>query len=269
MGLGRFLDRYYVINVLVILSYCLLRCVKDAPDLQRPDEYLGLSREIEIVAMLCIGVVSKLNRTATIDEFVARCILFGKTAVVILLWHIDKRIMAWYMILYCVMFLTLKPAEYDGPDDVVNLNPQSFQRKVLEADKNKSWLVFLYADWCENCHYFGPMFAELSLRYSRKNLSFGKIDVGRYQDVADQHSIDITAHTTLQLPTMILFKGGSEETRLPGFKSDGEVIKTILDRKGVIAVFGLEKKKKDSKNPKKEAKKAAKEKETSTKKKKP
>lgn len=267
MGLGRFLDRYYVINILVILSYVLLRYVKDAPDLQRPDEYLGLSRELEIIAMLCVGVFSKLNKTATVDEFIGRVILYGKTAVVILLWHIDKRIMAWYMILYCVMFLTLKPPVYDGPDDVTNLNPQTFKTKVLDAEKNKSWLVFFYADWCENCHYYQPMFADLSMRYARKNLSFGKIDVGRYQDIADDFTIDTTPHTTQQLPSMVLFKGGTEESRLPAFKSDGEVIKTVLEKKGIIAVFGLDKKK--ASNPKKIAKGAAKENEVSAKKKKP
>merc|ERR1711924_296933 len=93
------------------------------------------------------------------------------------------------MILYCVMFLTLKPPVYDGPDDVTNLNPQTFKTKVLDAEKNKSWLVFFYADWCENCHYYQPMFADLSMRYARKNLSFGKIDVGRYQDIADDFQL--------------------------------------------------------------------------------
>jgi hypothetical protein len=44
MSLGRFFDRYYIINALIILSYGLLRMVKDAPELQRPDDYLGLSK---------------------------------------------------------------------------------------------------------------------------------------------------------------------------------------------------------------------------------
>jgi hypothetical protein len=62
------------------------------------------SQELEIIFMLCIGVMSKLRSTATIDEFVGRSILFGKTAVVILLWFLDKRIMAWYLIIYVGQF---------------------------------------------------------------------------------------------------------------------------------------------------------------------
>jgi hypothetical protein len=69
---------------------------------------------------------------------------------------------AWWS--YEVLFLTLKPPEYDGPADVVHLNPESFKRKVLEGEGSDTWLVYCYADWCENCNYFAPMFADLSIR---------------------------------------------------------------------------------------------------------
>jgi len=262
MGIARFFDRYYIINVMVILSYGLLRCVKAAPSLQKPDDYLGLTKELEIIGMLCIGVLAKLKRTATLDEFVGRCILFGKTAVAILLWYIDKRIMAWYMIVYFVLFLTLKPPEYDGPADVVHLNPESLKRKVIDGEGDEdAWLVYCYADWCDNCNYFQPMFADLSMRYGTDKLSFGKIDVGRYEETANQFTINTTAHSTLQLPTMILFRKGVEYTRLPQFKSDGQVIKTVLDEKGIIAVFELGQDAKD-KNPKKKKEKKEKKEKT-------
>lgn len=248
---GRFLDRYYGINFLIILSYFVLRCVKSAPDLQRPDDYLGLTKEQNILAMLTIGVFTKLKKTATVDEFVARAILFGKTAVVILLWFIDKRIMAWYMIVYAVLFFTLHPPEYEGPADVVHLNPMSFKRKIEDGEgESEAWLVYCYADWCSNCGYFAPMIADLSMRYGSDKLSFGKIDVGRYAEMAERLTIDTGAASTAQLPSLILFKKGQEINRLPQFKSDGQVIKTVLDEKGIIAVFELDKKGAD-KNPKK------------------
>jgi len=227
--------------------YGLLRCVKDAPELEEPDDYIGLSKELGTVLMLCVGVLSKLRTTATVDEFVGRCILFGKTGVVMLLYYFDKRIMTWYLIVYVVLYLTLKPPEYDGPADVVHLNPASFQQKVLDGED--SWLVYCYADWCENCNYFAPMLADLSMRYGNDDLMFGKIDVGRYQAIADQFTINTSATNTNQLPSLILFKKGTEVTRLPQFKADGSVIKTVLDEKGIIAVFELGKK--QDKNPKK------------------
>lgn len=247
-SVSRFFDRYYLINVLVILSYGAIRSVKEAPELERPDDYIGISRELGIIGMLSVGILSKLRKTATFDEFVARCILFGKTGVVILLWYFDKRIMAWYLIIYVVLYFTLKPPEYEGPADVVHLNPESFKRKVLEREGGDDWLVYFHADWCENCNYFAPMFADLSIRYGNDDLMFGKIDVGRYQDIADEFTIDNTS-TSYQLPSFIMFKKGTEAVRLPQFKSDGQVIKTVLDEKGVIAVFELGGDK--TKNPKK------------------
>jgi hypothetical protein len=45
MGLdSRFLDRHYIINALVIVSYFVLRLRVKCPDLQRLDSYLGLTR---------------------------------------------------------------------------------------------------------------------------------------------------------------------------------------------------------------------------------
>jgi len=90
-------------------------------------------------------------------------------------------------------------------------------------------------------------------RYSNDNFSFGKIDVGRYQDIAEQFTIDTSATSTLQLPSLIMFKKGEEHNRLPQFKSDGQVIKTVLDEKGIVAVFHLGK---DTGNTKKNPKKA-------------
>jgi hypothetical protein len=96
----RFLDAYYLVNTTVILSYVGVRYSMDAPDLARTDAYFGIQREWEIIALMCVFLLSKFRTTPTIDQFVDRVFLFGKTGVVVLLWHIDKRIMAWYMVVY-------------------------------------------------------------------------------------------------------------------------------------------------------------------------
>jgi hypothetical protein len=56
-SLSRFYDRYYFINALVIMSYGLLRCVKDAPELslEEPGGYIGLSKVVYIVRLLLIA----------------------------------------------------------------------------------------------------------------------------------------------------------------------------------------------------------------------
>ena len=94
--------------------------------------------------------------------------------------------------------------------------------------------------------------ASLSMKFSREpgmakrddGLSFGKIDVVKYPELAEEFRID-TSGVSWQLPTIILFYKGVEVKRLPPFKSDGTVVKTKLDEKGVIKYFELDKSVKD------------------------
>jgi hypothetical protein len=96
----RFLDMYYIVNAAAILSYIGVRLSIDAPALVSTDAYFGIRREWEIIALMCVFLVSKFRTASTIDQFIDRVFLFGKTGVIVLLWHIDKRIMGGYMILY-------------------------------------------------------------------------------------------------------------------------------------------------------------------------
>jgi thioredoxin-like negative regulator of GroEL len=73
-----------------------------------------------------------------------------------------------------------------------------------------------------------------SRRYATPQLKFAKIDVARYQELADEFNID-TSGSSSQLPTVILFTGGKEDRRLPAFK-DGQVVKTLLDKVGKVHV---------------------------------
>jgi thiol-disulfide isomerase/thioredoxin len=64
-----------------------------------------------------------------------------------------------------VLFFTSRAPEYSGDEDVVHLNPESFQRLIAgaEAEPGTSWLVFFYADWCSACDNHVPLFAKLSV----------------------------------------------------------------------------------------------------------
>lgn len=54
------------------------------------------------------------------------------------------------------------------------------------------------------------------------------MDAYKHSDLAAEHNIAISS-TSWQLPTLILFQDGEETMRLPYIKSDGSVMKTILD----------------------------------------
>lgn len=67
--------------------------------------------------------------------------------------------------------------------------------------------------------------------------STGKIDAGRYPDVAESFHINTTA-LTRQLPTVILFENGKEAGRVPAIIS-GKVQKFVFKEEDIVHMFDL------------------------------
>ena len=65
----------------------------------------------------------------------------------------------------------------------------------------------------------------------------GKIDVGRYPDIAQKFHISTTS-LTRQLPTVILFQEGKETGRVPAIIS-GKVQKFLFKDEDIINIFDL------------------------------
>jgi len=143
------------------------------------------------------------------------------------------------------MYLSIQPPKFTGASQIEYLNPVSMKSRVrtpkLKGDQKIVWVVAFWADWCEKCQFLEAMLASLSLKYSKDGLAFGKVDVVKYPELAEEFRID-TSGTSWQLPTIILFYKGVEVKRLPPFKADGTVVKTSrMDENGVVKVFELDK----------------------------
>ena len=65
----------------------------------------------------------------------------------------------------------------------------------------------------------------------------GKIDVGRYPEVAESFIIN-TSPLTRQLPTLILFEQGKETGRVPAIIS-GKIVKFVFKEEDIVNVFDL------------------------------
>ena len=68
-------------------------------------------------------------------------------------------------------------------------------------------------------------------------LCLGKIDVGRYGDVAAAYHINTSA-LTRQLPTLIMFQDGKETGRVPAIIS-GQVQQFIFREEDIVNTFDL------------------------------
>jgi thioredoxin 1 len=86
--------------------------------------------------------------------------------------------------------------------------------------KNKVVLIDFWADWCGPCRALAPTIQELAKEYSGKIL-IGKLDVDKNSATAERFQVS-------SIPTMILFKDGSEAERLVGLCPKSRITDTIL-----------------------------------------
>lgn len=97
------------------------------------------------------------------------------------------------------------------------LTTDNFSNEVL--NNSGVVLVDFYADWCGPCKMLSPIIE----RIASENTAFsvGKINVDENNSLAaDYHVISI--------PTLIIFKGGKEQTRLTGYHSKEAILKELL-----------------------------------------
>ena len=76
---------------------------------------------------------------------------------------------------------------YSGPDKLEYFSGLSNMESTIAGDKRNVWLVCFYTNWSMKCIDMAPAFAELSSQYWLPNLRFGKIDVGRFGEVASRY----------------------------------------------------------------------------------
>ncbi|KAF9985872.1 Thioredoxin- transmembrane protein 2 [Mortierella antarctica] len=155
---------------------------------------------------------------------------------------------------------TAKIMELDDNEEPVVDDSDSMQQQVKdlsqeiikalpgsELDPSHYWIIAFNVTWSSPCRHFEAVLAGCSIKYEKKNVHFGKIDmdlVPEGEQIAQRFKINMAA-TTLDLPTLILFKNGKALKQLPlklGTKLGGEVLgKVGWDRSesSVLSAFEL------------------------------
>lgn len=86
-----------------------------------------------------------------------------------------------------------------------HMTDENFEETVK---KNKIVLVDFWAGWCGPCRALAPTIEELAKEYDEKVL-VGKLDVDENPTIAERFQV-------FSIPTMIIFKNGTEAERLVG-----------------------------------------------------
>ncbi|NXH98906.1 TMX2 protein, partial [Pachycephala philippinensis] len=219
-------------------------------------------REVEILMFLSAIVMMKNRRSITVEQHIGNIFMFSKVANAILFFRLDIRMGLLYLTLCIVFLMTCKPPLYMGPEYIkyfsdktidVSISPTlgvlrdsahhapkpvPLWQEELERDKRVTWIVEFFANWSSECQSFAPIFADLSLKYNCSGLQFGKVDVGRYTDVSTRYKVS-TSPLTKQLPTLILFQGGTEIMRRPQIDKKGRAVSWTFSEENVIREFNL------------------------------
>ncbi|NXS50727.1 TMX2 protein, partial [Balaeniceps rex] len=268
-GLCRWLARpYYPLSALLATAFLLVRKVpplcQGLPSQREDGNPCDFDwREVEILMFLSAIVMMKNRRSITVEQHIGNIFMFSKVANAILFFRLDIRMGLLYLTLCIVFLMTCKPPLYMGPEyikyfsdktiDVSIPSPGGYRggsachsplslapprQEELDRDKRVTWIVEFFANWSSECQSFAPIFADLSLKYNCSGLHFGKVDVGRYTDVSTRYKVS-TSPLTKQLPTLILFQGGTETMRRPQIDKKGRAVSWTFSEENVIREFNL------------------------------
>ena len=94
------------------------------------------------------------------------------------------------------------------------LSDESFEEEV----KNGVVLVDFYADWCGPCKRMGEVLETMD------GINILKVNT-------DEHAELATSFGVMSIPTLILFKDGSEVSKLIGLQSKEDIEKFIAEYK--------------------------------------
>ena len=97
------------------------------------------------------------------------------------------------------------------------VSKDSFKEMVLES--TTPVLLDFYANWCGHCQKLLPLLDEVAVEMDGK-LSVMKVNVDENREFAQKFDIK-------GLPTMLLFKDGSEVDRLIGFMPKDKIIDKV------------------------------------------
>ena len=100
-------------------------------------------------------------------------------------------------------------------DNVLILTDQNFAKTI----KSGIVLVDFYATWCGPCKIFAPRLEEIALEMGKKVVA-GKMDTDRNQVTSLKYNIKY-------LPTIIIFKDGTEVKRFIGLQEKETIVDAI------------------------------------------
>jgi thioredoxin 1 len=98
-----------------------------------------------------------------------------------------------------------------------DVSDQEFQTSVLDSDTPV--LVDFWAEWCVPCHMVSPAVEEIG-QEKGEDLKVVKLNI-------DDNPQATRTYGVMSIPSLILFKGGQEVTRVVGAKPKDAILRDL------------------------------------------
>jgi len=188
-------------------------------------------REMEAFMFLSCIIVIRNRSALSWYQTYSTALQFAKLTSAYLFWRMNIYFGLFYMIL-CVIRL------YFLPDDRIKLPDSVEYLNDLQDCSKGYWLICLYSTWSPQCQKVAPVFSELSRQYSCEGFKFGKIDIGRHDDIAKKFKIR-TDSMSQQLPTIVLMQDGAGLQKRPVVQTNGKLQKFHFTEENIVQSFHL------------------------------
>ncbi|VDN96402.1 unnamed protein product [Rodentolepis nana] len=207
---------YYIVNILLSILFFLTKKMPFVSELLYENSMMEFD-DFQVIILFATIISLRRSRLLSVTDYVAYFCMFAKASNLILFYHQSLSLATAYAVLWLIQASLLFQPVYNGPETISYFREATFRDTVETADPRITWFVVFYAAWSPACNSLAPIFSELSNAYSGyEGMRFGKVDVGRCPNVAQRMGID-TSSWSKQLPTIIVFRGGKEIDRRPGF----------------------------------------------------
>jgi len=232
---------YYIVNLCLAFSFLFVKLTKPICEIlfaPGPEACELDMRETEILFFLVVIIMIRSRKTGNVSmiNYLSNGFMYAKVANTILFFMADPRLGLVYGLLFLLQGLLLPEPTYKGPENIVYFRNNTINEEI-NRDKNVVWMITFYAAWSPACIDFASIFSKISSEYGLANLKFGKVDVGRFAEVAEEYHIN-TSSLSRQLPTLIMFQDGKELGRVPAIHN-GKVQKFFFNEEAIVTAFDL------------------------------
>ena len=103
--------------------------------------------------------------------------------------------------------------------NVQSVTESDWDEQVLRSDVPV--LVDLWAPWCGPCRMVAPVVEQIAGETAGR-LKVTKLNIDEFPSIPSQLGV-------MNIPTLLLFKGGEEVTRVVGFRNKPQLLKLIAE----------------------------------------